>query len=731
MPRLNFTIDSHLLQELGERLVGRPYIALAELIKNAYDADANHCEILFLGDEIQVWDDGHGMTLQEFRDFWMRVGTTNKQTQQVSRRYCRLLTGSKGIGRLAVQFLGKQVEIVTTNSARAGKSKQLKAEVDWDKAIAAGDLTKAFARYEVNSGDERYANGSRTGTKIILRTLNHDWTYDEHDQLTAVRALAREVWMLRPPFADATAGNGAAEATFRVSLLSEDERMETAFQSQLELVLDAWDAKIEGEIRDGRVRRRCDIQVTFKNGGRNEISAPLERGEIDSCSFEVRIFKLYGKQPGGIAVDKARAYFREFGGVHVYDSGFRLPYYGIEQDWLQIEADHSHRQSMSKLLPSELNVPLAMHDLPTMQRVFGVVRINTGRELRRADERARKKGEFLQINVGRDRLVDNTAYRELRRLVRWSIDYYATRFQLRQEQEVRRLRPAEPASGKLDRLWHTIDEVASEIPKALHSRLVSEIDDYYGALTSENKYVERQTALLAPLAAAGMAALAFEHESNRQLKRLERLSNRLGRFRLEESKKKDELTAVCQQLRAWIEEHRRSRSLFASLTSKDDREDQKRLRAKAVVDIVLRNTRPFMRRIQTDTGDVDEDLLLPMGTMADWQALFQNLFINASNAMLDSSERKICVRGGRLTDRSSFVTVSDTGAGVDVANSTELFEPFIRRLEISEERKSLGLGGLGLGLTIVRMICATRRLGYGFVEPDPGFATSLRLTWTR
>ena len=40
MPTIPFTIDAELLRELGERLVGKPHMALAELIKNGYDADA-------------------------------------------------------------------------------------------------------------------------------------------------------------------------------------------------------------------------------------------------------------------------------------------------------------------------------------------------------------------------------------------------------------------------------------------------------------------------------------------------------------------------------------------------------------------------------------------------------------------------------------------------------------------------------------------------------------------
>ncbi len=45
MPELHFTVDSALLSELGEKLVETVHIALLELVKNAYDADAT-CAIV-------------------------------------------------------------------------------------------------------------------------------------------------------------------------------------------------------------------------------------------------------------------------------------------------------------------------------------------------------------------------------------------------------------------------------------------------------------------------------------------------------------------------------------------------------------------------------------------------------------------------------------------------------------------------------------------------------------
>ena len=730
MDKLKFTIDSHLLQELGERLVGRPYIALAELVKNAYDADANNCEIIVSKDEIEVWDDGHGMTFEEFRDFWMRIGTTNKLRQRLSRNYGRSLTGSKGIGRLAVQFLARKVQIFTTSVSNHGE--RVYAEVDWDDAINAGDLTEAVAHYQRSQETETYANGSSTGTKIVLKTLNHDWSDDEEgDTASPMRDLAREVWMLQPPFAYALSQDYEGPEVFRIVLLSDNEQTEEVFGSQLTQVLRVWDAKIEGEIRDGRKSKRCNIKVTFGDGETYEDVTSLGADEIDQCDFEIRVFKLYGKQPGGIPVHEARMYFKQYGGVHVYDGGFRLPYYGIEQDWLGIQLDHSHRLSISSLLPTELNVPLAMHDLPTTERIFGVVNISTAQELHRASEAARKAGRFLKINIGRDRLVDNPAFQELKRVVRWSIDYYATRFQLRQEREVSRLRPSQPPDIKLDRLRETIREIQPAVPELLHVKLVEEIDDYYETLENEKVYVERQTALLAPLAAAGLASLAFEHESNRQIRRLERLVVQLSQLNLRDEADTGKARELVDGFRSWIKQYRETRSLFTSLASKEDRERVTRLRVRPTVRIVLRNTRPLLRNLEAEPLDMPNDLLFPMGTMADWQSLLQNVFVNASNAMLDSPKKQLRVSAGALTRVRNYLRISDTGVGVDLTTSKSLFDPFVRKLQISDERKSLGLGGTGLGLTIVRMVCETRNCKYGFIEPEPGFQSTFQITWRR
>jgi anti-sigma regulatory factor (Ser/Thr protein kinase) len=107
---LQFSVDSALLGELGEKLVETVHIALVELVKNSYDADASEVEVIFSKDEngkteIKIIDNGVGMSFQNVENYWMRIATTNKKKDDVSPVFGRPLTGAKGIGRFVVAGL--------------------------------------------------------------------------------------------------------------------------------------------------------------------------------------------------------------------------------------------------------------------------------------------------------------------------------------------------------------------------------------------------------------------------------------------------------------------------------------------------------------------------------------------------------------------------------------------------------------------------------------------------
>lgn len=717
MEELHFTVDAALLRELGERLVGKPHIALAELIKNSYDADATHVIIRFAGDCISITDNGSGMTFPEFRDFWMRIGSPHKQNRIRSPRFGRSLTGSKGVGRLSVQLLADQLQLRT--SAPKAPNKELYAIVDWERAVEAHDLTNATAEWTERSRDEAFAGNSAHGTELTLTRLHHDWAAKEFEDL------ARQIWFLQPPFSPPST-EAHDSGLFHVDLQTADPELSERFGHQMRAALSLWTARLRGHLQpDGRsgVRDRVvQLQLEFPDNKRERVDFPVVDCHLETVEYEIRVFHFQRRQSFGIKVQQARDYLAQYGGVQIYDAGFRLPYYGVDTDWLRIEMDHSHRLSASKLLPDELKVPGALEYLPTNSRIFGVVNVNTSLEAMSSVATGERR-DVLSIQVTRDRLVDNDAYQDLITIVRWALDYYATRATQQAYVRIEEAREVEPLREKFIRVEHILSNYESKLAPSEYQALRREVQDVVATAESEAEALARQAGLLGALATAGISALAYEHEAGRQFAELEEI---IAAF--PEAADRSQRVDLAERLRTWVDRARSVRALFSPLMVEENRESTGRLRARPLLEQVRSQIRPLLRDLPIDVSGVDNSLRLPRGGLPQWSALFQNLFLNASNAMLDTIDPRISVRS-EVKGRRRALYVEDLGTGVDLAEAENLFKPFVRHSSLSRERRSLGMGGTGLGLTIVRMIATELECTVNFVDPPEGLATSVRITW--
>ena len=110
---VSFRVQSHVLKLLGDELIGHDRLAVFELVKNSYDADATIVDVT-LNLEIEqptitVLDNGSGMTMQAIEHGWLEIGTDSKRLAHRIRSPLlrRMPLGEKGVGRLAVQKLGK------------------------------------------------------------------------------------------------------------------------------------------------------------------------------------------------------------------------------------------------------------------------------------------------------------------------------------------------------------------------------------------------------------------------------------------------------------------------------------------------------------------------------------------------------------------------------------------------------------------------------------------------
>lgn len=790
--RWAFAVDSRLLRELGARLVGRPHIALAELVKNAYDADASEVVITILRDRIIIADDGHGMTADEFRDRWMRIGTADKETQGTSRLLGRPLTGSKGVGRLAVQLLASELRLDSVSVATPDKA--LRAAVDWDEAVNAGLLTRAEADVDdrADPSSVELPGGSDHGTRIELTRLQQRWS------TRALRDLAREIWPLRPPFEAVR-----SEEAFRVVLNTGNREQEAEFEQQMQAVLGLWTARLVGRMlpddqepsgpvvdvlrpgtkaradadgadqadrlvavaADGDLPndasdllapapedapgrpRTVQLALQFNDGSPEVLHYRLLDCALDMMSFEIRVFNLRNRQPSGITVGQAREYLRRFGGVHVYDAGFHLPNYGPDTDWLHVEIDHSHRLSVSALLPSELTLgsraASPLQYLPTNSRLFGAVRIDTSHEGRAAREISPAAArEALSIQVTRDRLAETQGYRSLVQLTRFALDLYAIREAQRAYERkfgaIIDKQPDDPyeddadrgdgpeltADERTDLIRELIDDASDALPEETVRLLSDQLHAVADQARREREASEARVGLLGALATAGITALAYEHEAAKQNALLARQVRRLRRPGL----RPQDVADVAEQIEAVLRRSSAIRRMFSHLLDARTRDSQGTFLAAAVAADVAEQVRPLLHGVEISTAGVPEDLRLAFGGYAEWAAALQNIYLNAANATLDAQVRRIYVDGS-VDGRYAWLRIQDTGGGVDLDAADRLFLPFERRQGISQERAALGLGGTGLGLTIVRMLATDMDVSVQFEPPDSDYSTAIAFRW--
>jgi signal transduction histidine kinase len=193
----SFRPRARVLRLLGDELIGSPRLAVFELVKNAYDADANRVIVrLNLSAEhnssITVKDDGEGMTLDILRSVWLVPGddyrAKQRHAQKRSARHHRLPLGEKGLGRFAVHKLGNRIQVIT----RAQGSDECVVEIDWSDLISKEFLDDAPVRIRVRQPE--VFQGAETGTQITITDLRSDWSRGE------VRRLVRQVTSISSPF---------------------------------------------------------------------------------------------------------------------------------------------------------------------------------------------------------------------------------------------------------------------------------------------------------------------------------------------------------------------------------------------------------------------------------------------------------------------------------------------------------------------------------------------------
>jgi signal transduction histidine kinase len=674
---------ARILRTFGDELISSETVAVIELVKNSYDADATQVLVRFTGPlevgsgAIDVVDDGHGMSTDTVTTVWMEPATLFRAAERRSEVQGRRVLGEKGIGRFAASRLADRLLLATR---RADAEFETTALFDWsqfdDEESYLSDIEVLWEETEPQELTPDGALGAlpgeildgNHGTLLHMEGLRTDW---DRDKLIALhRALSR----LISPFASA---DGGGPQNFRIALevpgessdLSGEIGPVEALQNPKYLLRGriAADGSFEFTRRIGRDGEDEEIIDVLKPEDRRPPSCgPLEL-ELRVWDRDAAALRSIASEQG-LGVRDFRHELDEFSGVSIYRDGFRVfPYGERGDDWLELD-------------PRRVNQPTRRI---SNNQIAGYVSIS------------HEGNPELRDQTNREGLMQNRAYEDLRDLVigalqlieepRWRGRRAARRKDSDEGGDEERSGPFD--SFNLEDLRDTVRDKTGEDPE-----IEGAFEEQQKAFDAGVGEVRDMLGSYERLASLGRLVDAILHDGRAPLSSIDS-DALLGERKIKKAKRDDD------PVTEFAEEK------FGAIRNQA-----------SVLDALFRRIAPFAGRkrgrrkklvledLVTETFDLEQARVEELGARihlpktstevtveeTDLRIILYNLFDNSLHWLRDVPEgqREITVRVKRKSEGVEIL-FSDSGPGVSEEDGNRIFEPYFTRK----------VSGWGIGLS--------------------------------
>ncbi len=169
---LKLRFFGRMLDHLGCGAYHGPAAALAEMVANAWDADAENVNIGLpddLAGKITVEDDGNGMTFEECEQKYLNVGYDRRRGNPAAQTEAkkRNVMGRKGIGKFACFGIANTVEVETVSGATGEKTSFV---MDAD-SLRGKEYLERDGRIPAETAGPSEAMKGRHGTRVTLSKL--------------------------------------------------------------------------------------------------------------------------------------------------------------------------------------------------------------------------------------------------------------------------------------------------------------------------------------------------------------------------------------------------------------------------------------------------------------------------------------------------------------------------------------------------------------------------------
>jgi signal transduction histidine kinase len=647
---------------IGRELIKDETVALAELVKNSYDADGTYVRITLRYPtepklaELEIRDDGYGMSTDTVLNAWVEPATSFKRRlKNVRSPHGRVLLGEKGVGRFAVDKLGSKCELITR---RAGEDHETALYLDSESYDTDVYLDEVKNQWEVRQPSEIKMHGT------VIRITKLRAVYSRE----LVEKLHNALSKLVSPFL-------SPELPFDIQFKA-IEYPDLTGKIRNPLPLERAPYSMRGSIDDNGTFtcviknepvREHDLTTLDK-----EVKKRFQNRLPECGAFKITIY-AWEKSPSELkkaGVDEiGNQYLKENFGVRIYRDGFRvLPYGDVDDDWLDLDGrrvqNPTHRIGRN--------------------RIFGWIEIT------------REQNPKLMDKTNREGMIqEGRSYEDLRQLCVCALSLL--------EDYRYPIRPEARKDEKRSDVYTGLLELKRELKDTTAVKIVSAVENEY---SHEVKSWEEQIERMADLAGIGVTVERITHEFEKTVsiakQNQESLLKQFRGSKIDEQHCVKMIDATIQAIEVAETQLKLLSPLY--FPQRGRTED---LSTKEVVgNVVFMLSDSLRSRNVSLEIQVKEDIPL-RANKGKMLQVFVNLIDNALY-WLDVSETKnprilILIDGKRRT-----VTIADNGRGVHAKDVQNLFQPFF----------STKTRGRGLGLYICKDVLSELGADITYVE-DP------------
>ncbi len=502
-----FKPKAQILLQLGEQLIKSESVAILELIKNAYDADATLVTVRMnkidnpASGIIEIADNGSGMSIDTVTNIWMEPGNTHKKAfvdNSERSQLGRLPIGEKGIGRFGVHKLGKKIEMIT----RSQNAKEICVKIDW-RAFENAKYLKDV-QVTIEERDPLIFTDTLTGTKLLITDLSSAWTRG------MLRNVYRAITSLSSPFnsIDAFRVNFSTDKReWLAGLLTFKEIKQYALYTchleisgqcitRLEYKFSPFDTmfglkprsyNLTEPVKMVREIRDYEVEDSKKKTSKME---PIDLGKykIGKISIDLMVFDRDSAVRARYIADKKTygSYLDENGGIRVFRDGVRIYDYGEPgNDWLGF--DIKRVNTPGKYLSNNL--------------VLGAVQLS------------RKESEDLREKANREGFIENAAYIEFHDAIAYAINCFTVQRNIDKENLRIFL-----GGGKTEPVTHDVSEIRKKIAVCVpDEKARKEIDTYLKKIETDFDHIQK---MYLKTASAGMSYGVVIHEIEKVISEL-------------------------------------------------------------------------------------------------------------------------------------------------------------------------------------------------------------------